>query len=72
MSRYLTCRDLPEVLALRDLAAWSGLSETALLARLADEGDAPRPDGVHAGSPYWLLTSVLRWCPVPGHVRAHQ
>lgn len=70
MSPYVTCRDLPEVLALHDVAAWSGVDEAALLERLADEGDAPRPDGLHAGRPFWLLTSVLRWCPVPSHARA--
>lgn len=65
MSRYMTSRELPEVLSLGDLAEWSGIPESALARRLADHGDVAPPDGVQAGRPFWMAATVLRWRPVP-------
>lgn len=65
MTRYVTARDLPDVLTLQDASEWSGVAESALLSRLRTGGDVATPDGTHDGNPLWLSTTVLRWRPHP-------
>lgn len=65
MTRFVTARDLPNVLSLRDASEWSGVSESVLLYRLRTRGDVATPDGMHEGSPLWLSTTLLRWRPHP-------
>jgi hypothetical protein len=70
MAHYLTTRDLPEFLSLRDLSDWTGISLMELGDRLAevrqDPDRMPPPDGYYAGRPFWSVVTVLRWHPLRG------